>query len=149
MIVLCVTLFLQSLLGITQALSGGGLDAFLLPSERRTFGDIQLTEGTVQFWDPGQRVFGTFGRYDRLGAFLAFVLLLVVAFVYESDKQPEWKWLGWLAVLGLPALLLTYSRSAWFGLIFGQSCYRMGAKRQTCALWRRGGGRSAREHPWI
>lgn len=119
MVVLCATLFLQSLLGITQALSGGGLDAFLLPSERRTFGDIQLTEGTVQFWDPGQRVFGTFGRYDRMGAFLAFVLLLVVAFVYESDTQPEWKWLGWLTALGLPALLLTYSRSAWFGLILG------------------------------
>ena len=119
MMALCAMLLLQSLVGIAQALSGGELDAFLLPSERRTFGDIQLTEGTVQFWDPGQRVFGTFGRYDRMGTFLAFVLLLVMAFVYESDKQPEWKWLGWLAALGLPTLLLTYSRSAWFGLILG------------------------------
>ncbi|PIR47688.1 hypothetical protein COV06_02275 [Candidatus Uhrbacteria bacterium CG10_big_fil_rev_8_21_14_0_10_50_16] len=110
---------LQAVLGLTQALVGGSMDTFLLPSERRTFGELQLTEGTVQFWDPGQRVFGTMGRYDRLGTFLALALLLVIGFVYESGRKPNWQYLGLFGFIGLPALILTYSRSAWFGLILG------------------------------
>lgn len=109
----------QAVLGITQAVVGGSLDSFLLPSERRTFGELQLTEGTVQFWDPGQRVFGTMGRYDRLGTFLALALLLVVGMVYESGRKRDWRYLGLLGIIGLPALILTYSRSSWFGLILG------------------------------
>ncbi len=118
-VLLFVMLLLQSIIGIAQSVTGGTLDAFLLPSERHTIGDIQLTEGTVQFWDPGQRVFGTLGRYDRLGTFLALVLLLVVGFVYESGRKPDWKYIGLLAVIGVPAVILTYSRSAWFGLMLG------------------------------
>lgn len=119
MIVVVATLLIQSLLGITQAVAGGTLDQFLLPSERRTYGEIQLTEGTVQFWDPGQRVFGTFGRYDRMGTFLAFALLMLIGLVYEGYRKQDWRWLGIIAALGVPAILLTYSRSAWFGLVFG------------------------------
>ena len=117
--VVFVILSIQSLLGIGQALTGGAFDSFLLPSARKTFNDIQLTEGTVQFWDPGQRVFGTFGRYDRLGTFVAMALLLAMGLLYESDKEPDWKWLAALAVVAIPALILTYSRSAWFGLVLG------------------------------
>ncbi|EKD33427.1 MAG: Lipid A core-O-antigen ligase [uncultured bacterium] len=109
----------QSIIGLAQAFFGGSLDSFLLPEARRTFGEIQLTEGTVQFWDPGQRVFGTLGRYDRLGTFIAFFLLIASAMLYEKrvrERRPE---LWWLLVISIPALLLTYSRSSWFGFLLG------------------------------
>ena len=110
----------QIVLGATQALTGGALDAFLLPSERKTIGTLQLTEGTVQFWDPGQRVFGTMGRYDQLGTFLALVFLFAVAFIYEKRLGKNPRLAAWaLLFAGLPVLTLTYSRSAWFGFLLG------------------------------
>lgn len=117
---LAAILLVQIFLGAAQAVIGERLDTFLLPSEQHTVGEIQLTAGTVQFWDPGQRVFGTMGRYDQLGAFMAFVMLLLVAALYEKigdERQRVWLWLGVLAAL--PVLALTYSRSAWFGFLIG------------------------------
>lgn len=118
--VLAVVASVQITLGGLQALTGGSLDAFLLPSERRTLGSIQLTEGTDQFWDPGQRVFGTMGRYDQLGIFLALVFLIIIAFLYDKRVGKKIKmFCVVLLALGLPVLILTYSRSAWFGFLFG------------------------------
>ncbi|MFI3158408.1 MAG: O-antigen ligase family protein, partial [Methylococcaceae bacterium] len=73
----------QGILGYSQRLIGEPLDTFLLPSASRTLGNIELTSGTVQNWDPGERVFGTMGRYDQLGIFIAFFLILLVAWLYE------------------------------------------------------------------
>ncbi len=111
---------IQVTLGGLQAVTGGALDTFLLPSERKTLGSFQLTEGTTQFWDPGQRVFGTMGRYDQLGIFLASMLLILVAFLYEKRFGKTAKIIaGTLLAAGLPVLVLTYSRSAWFGFLIG------------------------------
>lgn len=117
---LAVILFIQVCLGAAQAVVGERLDVLLLPSERKTLGDLQLTAGTNQFWDPGQRVFGTLGRYDQLGTFMAMILLLLVAAVYEKavpEKDRVWLW--GLLLASLPVLALTYSRSAWFGFLLG------------------------------
>ena len=117
---LAAIIAVQTALGFGQALIGESLDAFLLPSARRTLGEIQLTSGTVQFWDPGQRVFGTLGRYDQLGTFLAFFVLLAVAYLYERAAKTKWLTYLMLGVLAvLPVLALTYSRSAWFGFLLG------------------------------
>lgn len=116
---LAMILCLQIVLGVAQAAMGEPIDAFLLPSERRTLGEIQLTPGTVQFWDPGQRVFGTMGRYDQLGTFMAFVMLFIAAGLYEwkrGSRSARW-W--WLLLAAIPVLALTYSRSAWFGFVLG------------------------------
>ncbi len=110
---------IQAGIALTQAVVGAPLDNVLLPSETRTFGEYQITEGTIQFWDPGSRVFATLGRYDRLGAFLGFFLILAAGFLYEKQMRREQKELWWVYVLGLPALALTYSRSAWFGFVLG------------------------------
>lgn len=110
---------IQASIGILQAAAGEPFDAFLLPSESRAYGELTLTEGTVQFWDPGSRVFATLGRYDRLGTFLAFFLLLGVGFLYERQILSERRWLWPMFALGLPALVLTFSRSSWFGFLFG------------------------------
>lgn len=118
--VMLVVVALESLLGIAQAFGGGAFDEFLIPSERKFFESIQLTTGVSQFWDPGSRVFATLGRYDQLGTFLSFFLLLAVGLLYERGLGTERRQLL-LAVLalGLPALLLTYSRASWFGLLVG------------------------------
>lgn len=111
---------LQLFLGVSQAVIGEKLDTFLLPGERRTLGEIQLSAGTVQFWDPGQRVFGTMGRYDQLGTFLAFFMLIGVAFFYGKAVPKEYELpLRALLLAALPVLALTYSRSSWFGFLFG------------------------------
>jgi len=120
LVVVTVVASSQIVLGGLQAITGGSLDAFLLPSERRTLGSIQLTEGTDQFWDPGQRVFGTMGRYDQLGIFLALVFLLIIGFLYDERIGKGMKMVCVVVLaLGLPVLVLTYSRSAWFGFLFG------------------------------
>jgi hypothetical protein len=122
---LFVVVALQSIVGMGQALTHGAWDAFFLPSEDRVWGDLRITEGVDTFgaWTPGARVFGTLGRYDRLGTFLAFFLLLSAGFLYESrkEKRSSWSWKIFLftLLLGLPALTLTASRSAWFGFLFG------------------------------
>ncbi len=108
----------QSGLGIAQSVIGEPLDAFLLPSAQRTLGSLQLTAGTTQFWDPGQRVFGTLGRYDQLGTFMAFFLVVLVAGLYEKSvpKKHELLALG-ILLLGVAVLGMTYSRSAWIGFL--------------------------------
>lgn len=110
---------IESGIGIFQALVGGVFDSFLLPSETRTFSDVQLKAGVEQFWDPGSRVFATLGRYDQLGTFLAFFLLLATGLIYEKKIFMRRTELWWLFIIGLPALVLTYSRSSWFGFLFG------------------------------
>lgn len=109
----------ESALGIAQAALGGAIDAFLLPSGRKFFESIQLTAGVQQFWAPGQRVFATMGRYDQLGTFLAFFGLIALGIIYETKKHLERRWLWVLLLLLVPALVLTYSRSSWFGFVLG------------------------------
>lgn len=106
-------------LGLAQSVIGGPLDELLLPYESRTFGDMTLTSGVVQFWDAGSRVFATLGRYDRLGNFLYFFLLLAVGLLYEPALRKERRELWLVFVLGLPTLILTYSRASWFAFILG------------------------------
>ncbi|TAK03541.1 hypothetical protein EPO34_00040 [Patescibacteria group bacterium] len=109
--------FLQSVIALTQSFIGEPFDALLLSSDARTFGDITLTAGVEQFWDPGSRVFATLGRYDRLGNFLAFFLPFGVAMLYEPAWRKERGDLSWLFALALPALALTYSRASWFAFL--------------------------------
>lgn len=114
-IMFCIVTF-QAFLGYGQRLIGEPLDMFLIPSAQRTLGNLQLTSGTTEFWDPGERVFGTLGRYDQLGTFMAFFLTLLVAFLYErviskDEELPAWA----ILFFSVPVIGLAYSRSAWFG----------------------------------
>ena len=109
----------QSILGIIQSLAGGALDSLLLPSDARSFGEIAITSGVIQFWDAGSRVFATLGRYDRLGNFLYFFLLIGVGFIYEKRLREDRSELFWMFALGLPTLILTFSRSSWFAFLLG------------------------------
>lgn len=115
-------------LGFLQPLFGERLDLFLLPSDARSIGDITLTSGVTEFWDPGSRIFATLGRYDRLGNFLYFFLLIGAGFLFEIGKKSRSqevekfnriKWLPWIFLFGIPALVMTFSRASWFAFIFG------------------------------
>ncbi|MBI2485315.1 O-antigen ligase family protein [Candidatus Uhrbacteria bacterium] len=106
-------------LGILQAIVGERLDTLLFPSEGRFFGELTLAPNAFRFWDPGSRVFATLGRYDRLATFLSFALLLGAGILYEMRHLVHRFELRALFLLGLPALVLTYSRSGWFGFVLG------------------------------
>lgn len=116
--VMLAVVALQASLAIAQTFIGEPMDALLLPSEARTYGDITFTSGVNQFWDPGTRAFATLGRYDRLGNFLAFFLVIAAAMAYGRGKEGH-RELPWLFALGLPALVLTYSRASWFAFVLG------------------------------
>lgn len=109
----------ESCLGILQGLSGGSLDALLLPADERTLGSITLTTGVSAFWDEGSRIFATLGRYDRLGNFLYLALLIAVAYVYETRWKAHRLFFSLMFLLGIPALLMTFSRASWFAFLIG------------------------------
>lgn len=119
--ILFAIVIFQSCLGIVQSFVGEPLDQFLISSDVRTFGELTLTSGVEQFWDPGSRVFATLGRYDRLGNFLYIFLLLGSGFLFtlahKTSKLKPILW--WLFALGIPTLVLTYSRSSWFAFLIG------------------------------
>ena len=127
--------FFESGLGIMQRVFGESLDAFLLPSQVRTFGEFTITEGTLQFWNPGERVFGTLGRYDRLGVFLASFLLIAAAFLYEKVKGIRNWWLWAVLAAGIPSLIFTFSRSSWFGLLLGFLIVALFLKKDRIVKW--------------
>lgn len=132
---LFIVLGIQILLGYGQVAFGEPVDTFLLPTVSRSIGDIQLTSGTTQFWDYGQRIFGTMGRYDRLGTFMAFMLLIGLAMFYEKKLRKRYGWLGWGLLIALPALAFTYSRSSWFGFVLGALFVALWAKRDKRVAW--------------
>jgi len=111
---------LQSGLGIAQKFIGYRLDNLLLPRQEKIIGSISLTTGTEQIWAYGERVFGTLSRYDQLGTFLTFFMLLILGLIYQkyfSHKNKLWIFI-WFLISAL-ALLFTYSRSSWFGFLLG------------------------------
>ncbi len=118
-IVMLGLVFCEAVLGVLQAVTHGALDAFLLPSRQHTYDAIQLTGATQQFWAPGQRVFATLGRYDQLGTFLCFFLLLLTGWLYELNGVRRWRYLLPLFATVATALVLTYSRASWFGFLLG------------------------------
>lgn len=117
-LMLAIVVF-EGTLGAFQAMSGGSIDEFLLPNERRYFENIQLTTGTDQFWEEGARVFATMGRYDQLGTFLCFFMLLVLGWYYESSEARARHRLVAIGLIAAPALYLTLSRASWFGFALG------------------------------
>ena len=133
--IMFIILGFEVLLGVGQVFLGDVLDSFLLPSEARSFGEIQLTSGTVQFWDHGQRIFGTLGRYDRLGTFMAFFMLILVSMLYEPKLRNHRSLLIFLLVLSVFALAMTYSRSSWFGFVLGFLFIAIWAKKDRRVMW--------------
>ncbi|PIX62208.1 hypothetical protein CO057_03415 [Candidatus Uhrbacteria bacterium CG_4_9_14_0_2_um_filter_41_50] len=128
-------LAIQVVLGYGQFIFGRSFDSFLLPSESRIAGDIQVSTGVTEFWDPGQRIFGTMGRYDQLGTFMAFIMLILVSLLYEPRLTKYRKYFAALLITSIPALAMTYSRSSWFGFVLGFLFISVWAKRDRRVMW--------------
>lgn len=109
----------ESILGIVQYASSGALDKYLFFRDSISVGKSVQIQGIEQFWAPGQRVFATMGRYDRLGSLLAIGLIMLFPWFYIlKDQEQRDRW--WVAfILGVVALILTYSRASWIAFICG------------------------------
>ncbi len=107
----------EGLLGLVQAFIGAPMDEFLIPSQQHFYESIQLTSGTDQSWSPGTRVFATMGRYDQLGTFLCFFIILAIGFWYVHGRKQGGRKFMPFALMALPAFVLTLSRASWFGLL--------------------------------
>jgi len=110
----------QIILGILQNFTGGALDRYLLPDQAITIGDSIILSGVEQYWAAGERVFGTFRRYNELGAFLTLIFSLTLGWWYlygRKSQQLMAKYAGLIAAAGLIAtIVLTYSRSTWIAI---------------------------------
>lgn len=108
----------EAVLGVLQYAFGGALDKYLFFTDTITVGNFQV--GAIEAnWAPGQRVFATLGRYDRLGSLLVVGLLMLFPWLYNLKSQvtrERW-WLGF--IIGTLALVLTYSRANWLAFLVG------------------------------
>mgnify|MGYP000100095229 CR=1 FL=1 len=78
------------------------------------------TEGFVADGEIVGRIYGSFGHPNFYGAFLAGLIPLAVAVVFESRLSRPLRWLALTALaLALPALVLSYARGAIIGLVAG------------------------------
>lgn len=125
----------EALLGIVQYMSGGALDTYLLPDRNVLLGAGIVIDGVEQFWEGGQRIFATFGRYDRLGSFLAICFITLVAALYEHTFSSNRKkaLVTLLVAIGV-AIVLTYSRATWLATLVGSLLVSVGWKRDRRVL---------------
>ncbi|MBI5728851.1 MAG: O-antigen ligase family protein [Candidatus Magasanikbacteria bacterium] len=109
----------EAALGLIQYLSGGALDRYLFFSDSVSIAGVAELEGLQQFWAPGERVFATLGRYDRLGSLLALGLTMIFPWLYVLKKERHQLWWCGAMLVGGVALILTYSRSSWIAAVVG------------------------------
>lgn len=112
-------MILQATIGLAQAGIGQPADDFLLPGVKREFAGIVSPDYVYQFWSSGQRIFATTGRYDRLGVFLCFTMLLSVGLMFEIKNKIKKRILLIISLISLPVLFFTYSRMSWIGFVLG------------------------------
>jgi O-antigen ligase len=112
---LSIGIFYSSLIAIGQFLLQRSIGGPLWLLGERTF--TNQTPGIAQFFVNGLRLrtYATFPHPNVLGGFLAVLLPLVIFHI--KDKKQIFYIVT--TVLGIVALVLTFSRSAWIGLLLG------------------------------
>lgn len=110
---------LEAVFGLVQYASGGALDRYLFSTQTINISNRAFLDGAEQTWAPGTRIFGTLGRYDRLGSFLALGLIMLFPWLYAKLQKKKHAWIiAGMSVLGI-ALVLTKSRASWIAAIVG------------------------------
>lgn len=113
-----IALFLQALFGAVQYASRGSLDPYLFSAETITVAKATVISGDTFFWKPGTRMFGTMGRYDRFGSFIALGLVCLFPWIYYAhQKQKQIVMIGF-ALLAI-CLFLSISRASWLAALGG------------------------------
>ncbi|MDU9050279.1 MAG: O-antigen ligase family protein [Candidatus Electrothrix sp. Rat3] len=112
--VLLLTGSLQAIIAIGQYIKGGPLGLGML-------GEMDSLYASAAGTDTLFRMGGTVGHPNKLAMMLAF--LLEINFAVLFIKSSDWlKWMRFVPIFFmLPAIILTYSRSAWASLILGGS----------------------------
>ncbi len=114
-----IMVFVEAVLGVVQYLFGGALDKYLFFSQSVNVGGGALLGEIEQFWAPGKRVFATMGRYDRLGSFLAFGLVMTFPLVYKLKNIDKNFWFYFFLIIAGVGLILSSSRASWIGAAVG------------------------------
>ena len=119
--VLFAMVLLEAGIGLLQSLLGVPFTSLFVP-RAVTVGGAEIRPGFTQILSRRTRIFGTLGRYGRLGFFLAIFLLLAGGFFLSLRSR-----LGTRSKLGLAAfslvafaaLALSFSRTSWLALYAG------------------------------
>ncbi|MCI5123031.1 MAG: hypothetical protein D3925_00780, partial [Candidatus Electrothrix sp. AR5] len=103
---------LQALIAIGQYVKGGPIGLGML-------GEMDNLYASKSGLEELTRMGGTVGHPNKLAMFLAFLLEINFSVLFIKAS----KWMRWVRVLPiflmLPAVILTYSRSAWASLVLG------------------------------
>ena len=103
---------LQSLIAIAQYAKGG-------PIGLRMLGEMDNLYASKSGMETLSRMGGTVGHPNKLALVLAFLLEVNFAVLFLNAST----WVRWIRILPillmLPAIILTYSRSAWASLVLG------------------------------
>ena len=115
-----LTVFMASLvsvIGLMQTVIGERLTNFLLPGDV-VVGGVAARSGIRHLISSRTYIFSTMGRYDTLGVFLMFVLLIAIGGYMGGGRKQKRRIIPFFLV-GFPALILTFSRQSWVGLVLG------------------------------
>jgi hypothetical protein len=119
--VLLAMVVLEAVIGVMQSVLGVSFTSLFVP-RAVSLGGAEIRPGFTQILSPRTRVFGTLGRYGRLGFFLAIFLLIAggLYLALRSRLRVRSK-LGFLFffTLSCAALALSFSRTSWFALYAG------------------------------
>jgi len=105
-------------IGLMQTAVGYPLTNLLLPGDV-VVGETLARAGQRHVAPPRTYIFSTLGRYDTLGVYLMFFLLLsTVAYMFTKERKLRHLILAFLS-LGFLALSLTFSRQSWLAFGWG------------------------------
>ena len=122
-----IQVLIQSLVGIAQFLGQGSVGLRLL-------GEWELDpawSGVSVVWAEGTRALRAYGLADHpniLGGSLILGLALMAGWGTQS-KKPSTPWITTIFSLGMVAVLLTFSRSAWLAFLVGILFFAEGLRR--------------------
>jgi len=112
-------LILESFIGLSQLILPASFSYFLTPATTQTaYGSAVIETGNFG-WNITERIAGTFGRYDRFGIFLSFFLVIGLGLYYILKKQNKTNLLPPILAFGSLALIFTFSRLSWSGVLLG------------------------------
>jgi hypothetical protein len=120
-VILLAMALLEAIIAVMQSILGVSFTSLFVPSAV-SLGGTEIRPGFTQILSRRTRVFGTLGRYGRLGFFLV-VFLLLASGLYLSQRsrlkaRSKWGLLFFFA-LACSALALSFSRTSWFALYAG------------------------------
>jgi hypothetical protein len=131
LIAMLVMAGLVMLIGLIQAIVGPPMNQLLrIPDLVFTDTATRALSGFVT--GHGRYIFSTLGRYDALGIYAIYILLIIFAYLLHH-RHPHPAWAG-LAFISAIALLLTLSRQAWLAFYVALGVWALVGRRKWSLL---------------